>query len=308
MNANDNMFLNKFNFKFCSFIGYGPTGITFLAMNYKTKKNYVIKKISTKKFNSKLFDEARAKCPDVLPSVHKVVECGGYSYIIMEYFPNPLHKVFSIQAHLKADDQIKYAYKVIEALSQLHQINLYHGNIKPQNVLIDRYDQIHLADAGVSNTFADYDAHQEMRNQILFICPEIIKNSENGKKVDMFKADMWSLGVLLYYIATKFIPWSVRSKESYENQVLTNAPNYSKISDQRLVAVIRSCLQIDPDNRPTCEELLNLSIFADFKKEMAVKTKKFVTSSCPSCFVPLDSKIAHKKLNCILRQQATFFE
>lgn len=306
MNDQDNKVLESNNLAFKGFIGYGPTGVAFMASLGTNKKNCVVYKILTSKINRAMIDNVCIANPDLLPYVYKIVDSDEYSYIIMEYIPNSLRKVLSIQARLCANDQVRYASKIIKAIAQLHRMGIFHGNLKPQNILIDSYDQILLSGVTVNSTFNDYDAHAELRNQIVFMSPELIMAYEKGKKVDMFKADVWSFGVILYNITTGFLPLSVKTKAMYMKTIFAKSPNYTRVSDQKLAAVIKMCLQIDPSSRPSIEELAKINIFSQCNRELEKKAKQIATSSCPNVFVSLNSKIAQKMLNSLLLFQLTF--
>lgn len=87
----------------------------------------------------------------------------------------------------------RYFRAIVSGLRYLNKRGIVHRDIKPQNVLLTRNDEIKLADF----TFAKHMEEQQMMETVcgtpLYIAPEIM----NGDLYDS-KCDLWSLGVMLY--------------------------------------------------------------------------------------------------------------
>lgn len=82
-----------------------------------------------------------------------------------------------------------------------------------------------------------------------YASPEVWKDRPYDKK-----SDIWSLGCVLYEMATKNPPFRARNMNGLYNKVLKGSydsigSNYS----QALHTIIAKCLQINPSNRPSCE-------------------------------------------------------
>ena len=75
-----------------------------------------------------------------------------------------------------------------------------HRDIKPENILIDKENRIKIIDFGFSTT-------QDQEKVVVagtpqYMAPELI----NKKNYDPMKADIWALGIMLYWLATGFFP------------------------------------------------------------------------------------------------------
>ena len=76
------------------------------------------------------------------------------------------------------------------------------------------------------------------------MAPEIFEQKEYGVEVDM-----WSLGVILYYMHTLQLPFQAKSMRSMIKQVLTNKYNDDLIRNKPIKTIIAACLKKDPDHR-----------------------------------------------------------
>lgn len=85
----------------------------------------------------------------------------------------------------------------------LHKLGISHGDIKPQNILVAG-DQGKLTDFGCSVLPDDmYARSREKGGTILYLAPEVVGSTLKGRSAQsLFKADIYSLGILLYHLAT----------------------------------------------------------------------------------------------------------
>jgi serine/threonine protein kinase len=80
---------------------------------------------------------------------------------------------------------------------------LIHRQLKPDNILVDQNKIIKFVDFGLSNTF---DLGQSsFLTPPCFYAPEVIL----GKKYSGLPVDIWSLGVILYYMICGILPFEV---------------------------------------------------------------------------------------------------
>ena len=98
------------------------------------------------------------------------------------------------------EDLIKYMYNLSSGLEYLHSRKIPHGNIKPTNILVDLEGKLRFSDMGMikstSNGSTLPDAGTKIENQF-FVAPEMIIMLGQPKKREMYRADAWSLGMIL---------------------------------------------------------------------------------------------------------------
>ena len=100
-----------------------------------------------------------------------------------------------------------FFYDLMSTMDYLHKNKIVHSDLKLENILYDaRQCQIKLIDFG----FSVYDPEVNPPTFICgtpnYMCPEAAKKHEH----DLFKADIWALGVILYKLLTGIYPF--RSK------------------------------------------------------------------------------------------------
>ena len=118
-------------------------------------------------------------------------------YIIMEFCENgDLDKPIVNKSFIKEKD--KLAYQIINAVYSCHKKNIVHRDLKPQNIFLDKDWNVKLGDFGISDNF-EYDGEDSSRvGSLRYMCYEIIQDLAHNP----FKADLYSLGVLLYELYT----------------------------------------------------------------------------------------------------------
>lgn len=78
----------------------------------------------------------------------------------------------------------------------------FHRDIKPENILLDSQDEIKLGDFGSATKFEPHEKLKNFPGSPLYIAPEV----QQHKPYDGPKADVWSLGVVLYVLITAKLP------------------------------------------------------------------------------------------------------
>jgi serine/threonine protein kinase len=101
---------------------------------------------------------------------------------------------------------MEYFAELIKAFKMLVKNNIMHRDIKPSNILLNN-GIIKLADFGFCKPMKDAkDLAQTMLGSPIYMAPEILKG-----EIYTMKADIWSLGVVLYEMIYGFCPFEERS-------------------------------------------------------------------------------------------------
>ncbi|KAF6081674.1 hypothetical protein HJG60_008714 [Phyllostomus discolor] len=87
--------------------------------------------------------------------------------------------------------------QMISALHYCHRKNIVHRDLKPENILLDDNLNIKVADFGLSRDFTNYKL-TTVCGTFAYMAPEILER----QVYDGPKADVWSLGVILYRMLT----------------------------------------------------------------------------------------------------------
>ena len=130
----------------------------------------------------------------------------GLPYIVMEYVRGQTLKEFiKERGKLTNEETVKIGVKISEALFYAHSTNLIHRDIKPQNVLLRDNGILKVADFGIAR-LQDQGTITLGGSNILgsvhYISPEQARGLHITKK-----ADIYSLGICLYEMATGEVPF-----------------------------------------------------------------------------------------------------
>ncbi|KAK4510628.1 Integral membrane protein SED5 [Mucor velutinosus] len=207
---------------------------------------------------------------------------------------------------------------IVQGLAHLHQQNIVHRDLKPPNLLLQydersrnghqRIPRVLISDFGecedLDETRVD-DNRTGATGTLEFMAPEHVKLDPRGRNTVDYspKADMWSLGMVLYFLCYSRLPYSVIDDveilrveildfrdvqfptsrfDIYKNDPALytealNNPNITSDIPNELKLLIRMLLSIDPSKRPSCNEILTklrsirrdetASIFQDIPSE-----------------------------------------
>ena len=148
---------------------------------------------------------------------------------------------------------MRIGVELSRALAAVHAAGLLHRDIKAQNVMRAEDGRIVLMDFGTGREFTD--ARSDLAGTPLYLAPELF----NGQAATT-QSDVYSLGVLLFYLLTHRVPVEARTLEE-----LRTAHARSSRVDLRsvrpdvpapLARIIERCLDSEPDKRyPTADAL-----------------------------------------------------
>jgi HEAT repeat protein/tRNA A-37 threonylcarbamoyl transferase component Bud32 len=132
---------------------------------------------------------------------------GNYA-ISMEYFPShTLGSEIVNEKPLPLERAIQYAIDIASGMAVAHQAGIVHRDLKPANVLINNDGLLKIVDFGVAAAYKEGDTQLTKTGYVIgspkYMAPEQIL----GKKVDV-RADVYSLGVIMYEMFTGVPPYS----------------------------------------------------------------------------------------------------
>lgn len=240
-------------------------GIGGMAVVYKGKDNVLNRLVAIKvlkqEFNSdeefvkKFQKESQAAASLSHPNIVNVFDV-GYSedvhYIVMELVNGNTLRDYLNNMHgfMKEEAIINIGLQIASALSQAHQNDIVHRDIKSQNILINENGSVKVADFGIARaaTSATIVNTKEVIGSVHYSSPE----QARGGIVDA-RSDIYSLGILLYELATKTLPFEGDSPVTIAlKQIKDDLPNpqalNSEISDG-LASIIHKCTEKLPNDR-----------------------------------------------------------
>ena len=138
-------------------------------------------------------------------TVYDVGESGSFYYLAMEYMRGKELKA-RIATGLKAKDALMIIAKLAQALHFAHKKGYVHRDVKSENILFDDDDQPVLTDFGIAK--ASNSSTQMTQTGKLIGTPEYMSPEQcRGRKLDG-RSDLYSLGIILYEMMTRKVPFT----------------------------------------------------------------------------------------------------
>lgn len=254
-------------------VAKGGMGWLFKAQHTTLKMPVAIKVLmphhsEDPELRGRFLNEARIQCRLKHPYIVQVtdtIEVDKLLGIVMEWVEGgALMGYMHRQGELLSFQQIwAIMSPVLEALQYAHEKGVIHRDIKPDNILLQQDGELiipKISDFGLAKLERglshNWTKDGEALGSIRYMPPEQIRNT---KGVD-HRADIYSLGVVLYFMACGKFPFSGTPQELLYSHISQTPPRPQEINPAvsfQFEDVILCCLQKDPDNRfQSCRELL----------------------------------------------------
>ena len=268
---------NIYNFK--EIIGKGAFGI--VRTGYRKKelsphRIYAIKSIYKKNLKKRDINNLEREI-DILssldhPNISRFYEAfhdKNHFNIVMELCRGKSLSNFlkSNGGHLDEQKSRIIIMKILHAVNYCHSLGIVHCDLKPENIIFEipkeetedsdennnlNFLDIKIVDFGLSSRIKK---NQKLNNTVgtpYFIAPETLKGEYDEK------CDIWSIGVILYYMLIGKFPFF--SEENYEifQKIEKEEPNYYNLKvSENAKDFLKKCLIKDPKLRPSAKECLS---------------------------------------------------
>jgi HEAT repeat protein/tRNA A-37 threonylcarbamoyl transferase component Bud32 len=188
---------------------------------------------------------------------------GNYA-ISMEYFPShTLGGEIINEKPVELKRAVKFGIDIATGMAVAHQAGIVHRDLKPANVLIDNESLLKIVDFGVAAAQSQGDTQLTKTGYVIgspkYMAPEQIL----GKKVDE-RADIYSLGVILYELLTGVPPYSRGDHMSVMYQHVQGKArppiDINKNLPVELNALVVKCMSLDKAKRSQSMDELRLSL------------------------------------------------
>jgi serine/threonine protein kinase len=216
------------------------------------------------------------------PNIVSIYDLGtnddGSAYLVTEYVPGKtLESIMASQALLPLSRIGVWAGDLANALNRAHRAGIIHGDVKPANILMTDEGHIKLGDFGIARFATQLSGTGRLIGTPAYLSPEQIKGEPQDHRSDIF-----SLGIILYQLATGVRPFDGTSVTAVCAQIVANEPpppsHHNRELPKEFDRVVMRCLAKNPDARYPSGESLAASLypFARSKAEVAPNRFDFV--------------------------------
>ena len=297
-------------------IDKGKFGHVFLARRNRDNKKLAIKLIQKNNCSNEEYKISRweinifrllqnlnhpniVKCFDIYENdsqvffIYEYLSCGNLKKYIQELKFCP--------SSYNIDTVLKLTLQLIEGLHTLHKFGIIHRDIKTTNLMVEinspvkksiisnsfgtndiqiAYEDmsdftLKIIDFGLSKVIGINETSDDPYGSLSFKAPELILHKKYN-----FKVDIWAMGVSIYYVVYKMLPFDEGTREEikkaivnnpvifYENEILYDTfyyRSYMNLIDQNsrdiksaiVYSILKDCLIKNPEERYSIEELYN---------------------------------------------------
>ena len=241
-------------------VGQGGMAVVYRAQDETLRREVAVKVLhphllAEAESRARLQREARAVAKLNHDGILQIFDYSGddaeSSFIVTEFIDGQTLKQFLANRRLPVPELAALiVLEVGSALAHAHSFGIIHRDVKPENVMVRKDGAIKLMDFGVAQV-VDLE-RMTVTGQILgspaYMAPEVL----DGKTLD-FRSDVFSLGVMLYQMATGVLPFAGKNphevlKRIGEGRFADPRTVSPRISDH-LAKVITRSLARNPDDR-----------------------------------------------------------
>ena len=211
-------------------IGVGGMAVVYKAFDNQENRTVAVKIlkeefISNEEFVRRFKNESKAIAMLSHPNIVKVYDVSFgdlIQYIVMEYIDGITLKEFiEREGSLRWKDAVHFTIQILKGLQHAHDKGIVHRDVKPQNIMVLPDGTIKVADFGIARF-----SRSEQRTitdkaigSVHYISPE----QARGERTDE-KADVYSVGVMLYEMLTGQLPFQAESAVSVAIMQLQRDP------------------------------------------------------------------------------------
>ncbi|KFB38264.1 AGAP010341-PA-like protein [Anopheles sinensis] len=187
------------------------------------------------------------KCRNIVCTFMRFAEMGDLLSFVIEHGP------------LRESQSRIWCRQLSLAVQYLHESGIAHRDLKCENVLISANFNVKLADFGFARYVTLKNRQVQMSTTFCgsfdYSAPELLK----GKPYNPKASDLWALGVVVYMMLNKSVPFKGKTRQVYEQQMMRAWKFRTRVNDilsPEVKTMIRSLLEPNPVIRWTVEEVL----------------------------------------------------
>ncbi|KFY00446.1 hypothetical protein O988_03299 [Pseudogymnoascus sp. VKM F-3808] len=279
------------NYTLGRLIGKGSFGKVYLASHKLTNGSKVVLK-SAKKDDSNLAREIHHHRQFLHPHIarlYEVIVTENLVWLVLEYCPgDELYNYLLKEGALPVEKVQKIFAQLVGAVSYVHNLSCVHRDLKLENILLDKNENVKLCDFGFTREYEGKSSYlQTFCGTVAYSAPEMLK----GEKYAGEKVDIWSLGVILYAVLCGELPFDEDDEQLMRAKILKDDPKYPDHLPQEARTLIGKLLSKRPLLRPTLSDIL-----ADpFLAEHAPQQQAILKLQQPSQFsTPLEKEVLER--------------
>ena len=239
-------------------IGSGGMAEVYLAKDILLDREVAVKmlreqfqtdKLLLEQFKREAKSAAKLVHPNII-NIYDVVTNGEEKFIVMEYVDGINLRHYMEQTKLTTEQAIDIVIHLADGLHHAHKHHVVHCDIKPLNILIDKYMQPKIADFGIAKMVSNQTMvyTNAIMGSVHYISPE----QATGDKVTSL-SDVYSLGVVLFEMLTGQVPYDgttpVAVAMMHTEKAVPQLKDYMQEVPEGLQEIIDKAMAKKPEDR-----------------------------------------------------------
>jgi len=249
-------------------LGEGGMGVVYKAEDIKLKRTVALKFLSPEltrdtEANERFIQEAQAASaldhPNIC-TIHEIDETEeDQLFIVMTYYEGEILKKKIERGKLELEQIIDIVVQVAQGLAIAHEKGIIHRDIKPANIMITERDEVKILDFGLAK-LAGAKSRLTITGKTLGTVAYMSPQQAQNLPVDC-RTDIWSLGVVLYEMFTRQLPFKGESDLPVMYSIVNDEPEpvhkYCPDLSPEFLYMLNRALEKDPQDRyQTANDLL----------------------------------------------------
>ncbi|CCD71675.1 Serine/threonine-protein kinase kin-29 [Caenorhabditis elegans] len=216
--------------------------------------------------------------PHIVKS-YEIMRVDNMLYIVSEYCSSgELYETLIEKGRVAENVARKWFSETASAVAYLHSQGIVHRDLKAENILLGKNSNIKIIDFGFSNFQTGDQLLNTWCGSPPYAAPELLL----GNSYDGMKADIWSMGVLLYILVAGGFPFPSDSVNKLKRSVLSGLVKIPYWVSVECADFIRKMLVLNPGKRYTIQNVLQhrwMHIRDDVQKNQAAQLLEAIPSS-----------------------------
>ena len=248
-------------------LGKGSYAVVKLATHKLTKNKYAIKIYSKQSLIDPQKRNTVKNEVNILKQIdnenvmklYDVIDTPSNLYLVLEYINgiNLLEIIKNEKYHFLKEERAKKIFlQVVKGISYCHKKNIFHRDIKLENILVLKDDTIKIIDFGFGIK-CNKDTYQKLFcGTPSYMPPEIVKK----EKYIACYSDIWSLGVLFYAMLFGIFPFKGKDDDELFEKIIEaklSFPEYNQIGD-KTKELFNKIFVINPNRRISLDDMINI--------------------------------------------------
>ncbi|TGO54150.1 hypothetical protein BOTNAR_0276g00100 [Botryotinia narcissicola] len=251
------------NYTLGRLIGKGSFGKVYLASHKLLHSSKVVLK-SANKDDSNLAREIHHHRQFLHPHIarlYEVIVTENLVWLVLEYCPgDELYNYLLAHGPLPVEKVQKIFTQLVGAVSFVHNSSCVHRDLKLENILLDKHENVKLVDFGFTREYEGKASYlQTFCGTICYSAPEMLK----GEKYAGEKVDVWSLGVILYALLCGELPFDDDDDNITRTRILTAEPKWPDHLTTDARTLLSILLSKRPLIRPALSDILTHPFLAE---------------------------------------------